>query len=80
MNDLMLRVFALPAPFNMIVIVAALGMVTGLLTTLVKQIRKYACLRRELEFKRELVDRGMTADEIEQIVKAKSPGQSDESM
>ncbi len=36
------------------------------------QIRKYACYRHELEFKRDLVERGLSVDEIERVVAAKS--------
>lgn len=80
MSDLIQHIFSLPVPFNMVVVIVALVMVSGIITSIGKQIRKYACLRHELEFKRELVDRGMTADEIEQIVKAKPASQFDESM
>lgn len=80
MSDLIQHIFLLPVPFNMVVVIVAIVMLTGVVTSIAKQIRKYVCLRQELEFKRELVDRGMTADEIEQIVKAQSPSRSDESM
>jgi hypothetical protein len=80
MSDFIQHVFSLPTPFNMVVVIVAIVMTTGIITSIAKQIRKYACLRHELEFKRELVDRGMSADEIEQIVKARSPGRLDESM
>jgi hypothetical protein len=62
----------------MVVVIVAIVMVTGVITSIGKQIRKYACLRHEIEFKRELVDRGMTANEIEQIVKARSPSHLDD--
>jgi hypothetical protein len=80
MSDLIQHVFSLPAPFNMIVVIVAIVFASGIVTSIGKQIRKYACLRHELDFKRELVDRGMSADEIEQIVKARSPERLDESM
>lgn len=78
MSDLIQHIFLLPVPFNMVVVIVAIVMLTGVVTSIAKQIRKYVCLRQELEFKRELVDRGMTADEIEQIVKARSPSQFDD--
>jgi hypothetical protein len=80
MSDLIQHIFSLPAPFNMVVVIVAIVMVTGVITSIGKQIRKYACLRHELDFKRELVDRGMSADEIERIVKARSADRLDESM
>ena len=73
------RVFGLPLPFNMVVVIVAIVMISGIITSVSKQIRKYVCLRQELEFKREMVDRGMTADEIERIVNARSPSRLDES-
>lgn len=47
----------------------------GIVTSLFKQIRKFACQRQELEFKREMVDRGMSVEEIERLVQAKGPEQ-----
>jgi len=44
----------------------------GLITILATQIRKYICFRHELEFKREMVERGLSIDEIERVVAAKS--------
>ena len=45
----------------------------GLLTVIAIQIRKYMCYRHELQFKRELVEQGLSIDEIERVVAAKSP-------
>jgi len=42
----------------------------GVVTSLAKQCRKYSCHRQEIDFKRDLLDRGMTADEIERVVRA----------
>jgi hypothetical protein len=74
------RILSLPVPFNMVVIIVAIVFASGIITSVAKQVRKYACLRHELNFKRELLDRGMSVDEIEQVVKARSPSQLDESM
>jgi hypothetical protein len=46
--------------------------VCGLLGALATQIRKYVCYRHELDFKRDLVERGLSIDEIERVVAAKS--------
>ena len=62
----------LPPPFNMVVYIMLIVGGGGVLTSLIKQTRKFACHRQELAFKRELVDRGMTADEVEQVVRARS--------
>jgi hypothetical protein len=37
---------------------------------IVEEVRKYACHRKDVELKRELVDRGLSADEIERIIAA----------
>ena len=47
-------------------------MAVGLITALAAQVRKYASHRHELEFKRDLVERGLSIDEIERVVAAKS--------
>lgn len=67
-------VFRLQTPFNMVVILVMIFSAVSVLTTLITQLRKYACHRQELDFKQELLDRGLSADEIEQIIQAKSVG------
>lgn len=69
------KVLAIPIPFNMIIVMVAIIFGTGIITSIAKQIRKYFCLREELEFKREMIDRGMTPDEVEKLVNCKSPSQ-----
>jgi len=49
----------------------------GLITTVAAQVRKYASHRHELEFKRDLVERGLSIDEIERVVAAKSSSSDD---
>ena len=44
---------------------------------LAAQIRKYVCFRHELEFKRDMVERGLSIDEIERVVAAKSSRDSE---
>jgi hypothetical protein len=44
----------------------------SLIAILAGHIRKYVCYRHELEFKRDLVERGLSIDEIERVVAAKS--------
>ncbi len=73
MNGFFQAIMGLGTPFNMIVMVVLIGCVTGVLIEIAKQIRKYGCHRQELEFKRELVERGLGAEEIERIVRSQ-PG------
>lgn len=75
MNAFIDKIISIPVPFNMIIIMMAIIFGAGIITSVAKQIRKYLCLREELEFKREMIDRGMTPDEIERLVKCKSPSQ-----
>jgi hypothetical protein len=52
-------------------------MAAGAITALAAQVRKYASHRHELEFKRDLVERGLSIEEIERVVAAKSPSSGD---
>jgi hypothetical protein len=63
-------IVGIQSPFNMIVLVVLFGSVAGVLTGIATQIRKYGSHRQDVEFKRELVDRGLSADEIERIIRA----------
>jgi hypothetical protein len=81
MIELLQNIVSIPAPFNMIVLVCLIFSVAGVISSLFKQVRKYTCHRQELDFKRELVERGLNVDEIERIVAARSVSekQSDDS-
>jgi hypothetical protein len=77
MVDLFKAIVSIPVPFNMIVLIVLIGSAAGVLTGIATQIRKYTCHRQEIDFKRELVDRGLAADEIERIVNARMPKQAE---
>lgn len=70
MTDILSPLVNLQPPFNMIVLVVLITCATGVMTSGFKQFRKYLCHRQETELKRELVERGLTVDEIERIVRA----------
>lgn len=70
MNSALQSITAIPAPFNMIVLFVLIATVGSAFATFIHQIRKYASHRLELDFKRDLLDRGVSADEVEQIVRA----------
>jgi hypothetical protein len=57
---------------NWIVLIVLICVGASLLTSIAKQIRKYGCHRQEIELKRDLVERGLSVDEIERIVAAGS--------
>ena len=69
MTDFLLGI---PTPFNMVVVIVFICSVAGIFATITKQTRKFACHRQELAFKREMIDRGMTAEEIDLICRTKS--------
>ena len=68
MSSLSEMIQVMPPPFNMIAFIALVFAVAGVLSSLAKQVRKYLSHRQELEFKRELLDRGLAIDEIERVV------------
>lgn len=68
--DLFKGIVSIPTPFNMVVMVVLIVFTAGIFTSLFKQIRKYACHRQDVELKRELVERGLSVDEIERILAA----------
>ena len=70
MTSFLQMIFDLPTPFNMVVVIVLIGTGAGVITSIAKQTRKYAIYRHELAFKRELIERGMSADEIAEIIEA----------
>ena len=72
MIELLQNIVSIRAPFNVFVLIFLFLSVAGVISSLFKQVRKYTCSRQELEFKRELVERGLNVDEIERIMAAKS--------
>jgi hypothetical protein len=78
-NNLFQGILNMDSPFNMIVMVVLITCTTGVITSLFKQIRKYGCYRRDVDLKRELVERGLSVDEVERIVAAKGNSASKDS-
>ncbi len=69
--------FGLDAEQRFIVVIVALGCVTSIVLTLAG-VTYYAVnsghrRRAEAEFKRELLDRGMSADDIVKVIESASP-------
>ena len=54
-----------------IVTIVLICVAASVITSIAKQLRKYACHRNEVELKRDLVERGLSVEEIERIVAAK---------
>ncbi|MEX2308155.1 MAG: hypothetical protein WD738_11210 [Pirellulales bacterium] len=64
---------------NWIVTIVLICVLASVITSLAKQMRKYGCHRSETELKRDLVERGLSVDEIERIIAAKGNLTSKES-
>ncbi|MGI9427584.1 MAG: hypothetical protein ACR2NM_02920 [Bythopirellula sp.] len=62
---------SVPPPFNMVVYIMLIICGSSVISSIFKQIRKYACHRQDLDFKREMLDRGMSVEEVEQVVRAR---------
>jgi len=73
MSEVLRSIVDIPSPFNMVVFIMLIGSLAGVIGTIATQVRKYASHRADIQLKRELVERGLTAEEIERIVGAKSP-------
>ncbi len=52
--------------------------VISVVTIIAEQARKFACHRQELAFKRDLVERGLSVDEVERLVSVKGKEQDDD--
>jgi hypothetical protein len=72
MHDLVQSLSNSNSPFAMIIVLGTLGILAGVVTTIVKEARKFACHRADAILKRDLVERGLSVDEIERILAAKS--------
>lgn len=59
-----------PFPFNMIIILGALGIGMATIALVATEVRKYFTHRNELEAKREMVAQGLSAEEIERVLAA----------
>lgn len=79
MSDALRSIVDIPPPFNMIVLIVLIITAGSAFTAAVSHVRRYFTHRQELEFKRELLDRGMSADEIERVVQAHSAAVSEAS-
>ncbi len=61
----------MPPPFNMIVLIVAIGCGVSLLTGIVKQVRIFADNEADRRLKREMIDSGLGVDEAERIASMK---------
>jgi hypothetical protein len=61
----------IPPPFNMIVLIVAIGCSVSLLSGIVKQIRIFADNEADRRLKRDMIDSGFGADEAQRIASMK---------
>jgi hypothetical protein len=73
MSELLRSIAQIQSPFNMVIFVVLIGSIAGVIGTIATQVRKFASHRADIQLKRELVERGLTAEEIERIVAVGSP-------
>ena len=68
----------LPLPFNFIILILVVIFGSLIVMTIIEQIGKYARHRHLTELKRDLLDRGMSANEIHAICEAGAEKSEDE--
>jgi hypothetical protein len=70
MIEIFQSIVHMEAPFNMIVMIVLIVCAAKVVKVVASQVRAYGCHRQDIDFKRELVDRGLSAEEIERILAA----------
>lgn len=73
MFDLLHKIIQIDPPFNMVILIMLIIFSSVTITSVASQVRKYYCMREELEFKREMLARGMTPEEADQWLRTKTP-------
>jgi len=79
MIDSLSSLLNVDTPAKFFVVIALIGCVVVVVTAIVVQLGWLASHQADLEFKRELVERGLSVDEIERIVSAKPVGKAQSS-
>jgi hypothetical protein len=72
MHELVEMFKDLGPPWNMIVLVVLISCIASVFKAIAKQSRFYATHRAEVNLKRDLVERGLSVDEIERVIAARS--------
>ena len=68
MSQIINFISSLGAPFNMIVTICLIFALTSVVGGLIAVVGSVVRHREDTQFKRELLDRGMTIDEIERLI------------
>ncbi len=70
MIELLHSITNIQPPFNMIVLIILIATGASVVTTIIKQVGHYARHQEEISLKQDMVDRGMSAAEIAQVMQA----------
>ena len=70
MYEMIKAALEIPIPFNMIIICTALLLVPATIAVIAIEVRKFATHRMDLDIKREMIDQGMSVEEIERVIQA----------
>ena len=62
--------FSLPGHFLVPIVALIMVFGAGIVTTIAKQLRIYFCHRQDIGLKRDLVERGLSVEEIERLIAA----------
>ncbi len=71
MSEFLDLVSDMPPPFNMAVLIVAIGCGMSLLSGIVKQVRIFADNEADRRLKREMIDNGLSVEEAERIAAMK---------
>lgn len=70
MSDVIMRILEVPAPFNVGIVAVVMGIGLAMIAVVAGETRKFATHRLDLETKRDLLEQGMPADEIDRVLRA----------
>ncbi|MEM9352631.1 MAG: hypothetical protein AAGA92_06440 [Planctomycetota bacterium] len=70
LSEMLKAALAVPIPFNMIIVCTMFLASGAAVVGVAMQVRKIATHRMDLDIKRRMVEEGMTAEEIERVLRA----------
>jgi hypothetical protein len=70
MSEFFHSILSMPSPFNMVVMVVLISCSAAVVKFVAMEIRRFGCHRQDIDFKREMVERGLSAEEIERVLAA----------
>lgn len=71
MSDFFDLVSVMPPPFNMVVLIVAIGCAASVVKGVVKQVRIFADNEADRRLKREMIDNGLSVEEAQRIAAMK---------